>query len=189
MTKPGSPQETQLTAFANRIGPVLDRMNYYQLLNVAPTADIPTIRGSFYQAAAQLHPDRYHGFADGPTKTTLETIYARICEGYRVLTTGPKRAMYDKGLPEGKVRFDSTDRESQGPRNPEDALTHPEAKKFFRLATICMGKNDWKGAAMNFNFARTFEPSAKILIDKLAEAQAAQKTAGASVAGIPKTSR
>ena len=90
MTDTASQMAAQLTAFANRIAPVLDRMSYYQLLNVPPNADIPSIRRSFYQAAAQLHPDRYHTMPDGPVKEKLVSIYARICEGYRglVMLTG-----------------------------------------------------------------------------------------------------
>src|SRR5262245_21045056 len=91
----------QLKTFADRIGPALDRMSYYQLLNVNPKADIPTIRTSFYKAAAELHPDRHQALDDAALRDRLETIYARICEGYRVLTSPEKRAAYDKSLAQG----------------------------------------------------------------------------------------
>lgn len=167
-------QTAKLAAFANRIHPGLDRMTYYQLLNVPPAATVTAIRASFYQAAGQVHPDKYHSLPDEALKERLETIYARITEGYRVLTTPEKRHVYDKMLAEGKgqVRFDQKDRENKGPKNPEDSLTHAEAKKFFRMGMICLGRKDWKGAVMNLNFARTFEPAAPIIAEKLAEAQA-----------------
>ncbi len=170
-----------LTAFAERIHPVLDRMNYYQLLNVPPDADIPTIRGSFHQAASQLHPDKYHVITDARIKQMLETIYARMAEGYRVLTTLERRRAYDKGLASGKTRYDQKEREAQGPKNPEDSLTHPEAKKFFRMGMICHGNKDWKGAVMNFTFARTFEPASAVIAEKLAFAQAAARGGPAKV--------
>jgi hypothetical protein len=76
-------------------------------------------------------------------------------------------------LGEGKKRLSSTDRDNRAPQNPEDTIQHEEAKKFFRLGMICLGSKDWKGAVMNFNFAKSFEPNAAMIKQKLAEAQAA----------------
>jgi hypothetical protein len=64
------------------------------------------------------------------------------------------------------------ERESNAPPNPEDSLQHPEAKKFFRLGLMSLARKDFKGAAMNFSFARTFEPRAAVILQKLEEAQA-----------------
>ena len=127
-----------------------------------------------------LHPDRYHTMADRELKERLETIYARICEGYRVLTTPEKRAAYARVLNEGKKRLTSTDRESRAPQNPEDSIKHEEAKKFFRLGMLSLARKDFKGAAMNFNFARSFEPNAAVINQKLGEAQAALGKPGGS---------
>jgi curved DNA-binding protein CbpA len=161
-----------LLAFAEQVYPALDRYTYYQLLRVDPRADTSTIRASYYKIAAQLHPDRYNNLVDPDTRDRLETIYARINEGYRVLMNGEKRAAYDAGLARGKLR-ETAERPLK--RNPEDALAHPEAKKFFKLGMVCFNNKDWKGAVMNFNFARTFEPDAPLIAEKLAEAQAAAK--------------
>jgi DnaJ-class molecular chaperone len=85
-----------------------------------------------------LHPDRYHTMADRELKERLETIYARICEAYRVLTTPEKRTAYARVLNEGKKRLTSTDRESRAPQSPEDSIKHEEAKKFFRLGMLSL---------------------------------------------------
>jgi DnaJ-class molecular chaperone len=162
-----------LRTFAERIFPTLEQHSYYQLLNVAPDADLSTIRSAFYRLAQQLHPDRFHALGDTAIRQQLETIYARICEAYRVLATPERRTAYNKALATGKKRFDLASRESTGPKNPEDSLKHPEAKKFFRLGMVCLGKKDWKGAVMNFNFAHSFEPGSQLVSDKLAEAQSA----------------
>ena len=162
-----------LLAFAEQVYPMLDRYTYYQLLRVPSTADTHAIRSSYYKIAAQLHPDRYQNLVDPDTRERLVTIYARINEAYRVLMSGEKRAAYDAGLTRGKMR-ETAERTLK--KVPEDALVHPEAKKFFRLGMVCFGNKDWKGAVMNFNFARTFEPDAPVINEKLAEAQAAAKT-------------
>jgi curved DNA-binding protein CbpA len=178
MAGPGTPPgAAELLAFARQVFPNLERYSYYQLLRVAPNADLRAIRSSYYKIAAQLHPDRYHTLPDASTKDQLETIYARISEAYRVLTSPDKRPAYDRGLAKGKMRYDASERQPAGPKNPEDSLSHPEAKKFFRLGMMCLGKKDWKGALMNFNFAKTYEPRAAIIAEKLAAAEAGAKAA------------
>jgi curved DNA-binding protein CbpA len=171
----------ELTTLAQQIYPKLDRTSYYDLLRVTGTATLSDIRASYYRIALALHPDRCQALQDATLRDQLESIYARVNEGYRVLLNPDKRAAYDRGLAAGTMRLDLVDRGPQGPKNPEDAVTHPEAKKFFRLGMTCLSRKEWKGAVMNFNFARTMEPSSQVIAEKLAQAQAAikaQKTPG-----------
>lgn len=183
------PGTTQLQAFARQVYPQLDRLDYYQLLRVPRTATVPAIRASYYQISAQLHPDRYHTLSDAVLREQLETIFARITEAYRVVTHPDRRTAYDRALSGGKTRFDpGTERAATAPRNPEDTLNHPQAKTFFRLGLLCLAKKDWKGAVMNFNFARNFEPNAPVLAEKLAEAQAGLKASGPPSSGGPPSS-
>ena len=172
-----------LRQIADRIFPTLGGRSYYQLLNVPETADIPTVRAAFFKLAAQMHPDRFHTLPDVALKDRLETIYARIGEAYRVLSNVERRAAYDRTLAAGNKRLDTTARESSGPRNPEDSIGHPEAKKFFRMGMTCLGRKDWKGAAMNFNFAKNFEPGAAVIAERLAEANQGLAAAKAAATG------
>ena len=162
----------QLAAFVRQIFPKLDQLSYYDLLGLASVATDAEIRMAFYRVSTDLHPDRYQMIPDFELKDRLETIYARICEGYRVLSSPERRAAYAKALAEGKKRLTSSERESRAPQNPEDTIKHDEAKKFFRLGMISLARKDFKGAVMNFNFARTFEPNAAVINQKLTEAQA-----------------
>jgi DnaJ-class molecular chaperone len=161
---------------------MLDQLSYYDLLGLPTTANEAEIRAAFYRCSSDLHPDRYHMLPDREVKDRLESIYARMCEGYRVLSNPERRTAYAKALADGKRRLTSSERESHAPQNPEDSLKHEEAKKFFRLGMISLGRKDWKGAVMNFNFARTFEPGATVINQKLAEAQAALGKTSASTA-------
>jgi curved DNA-binding protein CbpA len=163
-----------LRAYADRVYPTLGERSYYEVLNVPATAPLQAVRAAFYKLAAQLHPDRFHSLADVGVRERLETIYARVGEAYRVLGNPEKRAAYDKALAGGKKRLETVERSSGAPRNPEDSIKHPEAKKFFRMGMVCLSRKDWKGAVMNFNFARTFEPGATVVAERLAEAQAGQ---------------
>jgi curved DNA-binding protein CbpA len=182
-TPPGEPPQSYIEALrkvADHVFPSLDGRSYYQLLNVADTANAATIRSAFFKLAAQLHPDRFHSLPEAALKERLETIYARLGEAYRVLSNPERRVAYDKGLAAGQKRFNSSAREVTGPRAPEDSLTHPEAKKFYRLGAKCVAAKDWKGAVLNFTFAKNFEPAAVVLAEAIAEATAAQKAATAT---------
>ena len=163
----------QLANFVRQLYGKLDQLSYYELLGVSSATPLTDVRNAFYRMSGDLHPDRYHTLADRELKERLETIYARICEGYRVLTTPEKRTAYARALQEGKKRLTSTDRESRAPQSPEDTIKHEEAKKFFRLGILSLGRKDFKGAVMNFNFARSFEPQSAVINQKLGEAQAA----------------
>ena len=165
-----------LRRFAGQIHPTLDSRDYYQLLNVPRSAETAAIRAAYYKLADQLHPDRFQTLGDSGLRNQLETIYARISEAYRVLSHPQRRVAYDRALAAGQKRMDLQQRETNAPKNPEDAIKHPEAKKFFRMGMVCMGRKDWKGAVMNFTFAKNFEPGTAILAQKLGEAMAAQKT-------------
>src|SRR5512141_2731260 len=146
----------QLAAYVQEVFPRLDQLSYYDLLGLPVGSDFASVRAAFYRMAAELHPDRYYTLTDSTLKERLEAIYARVCEGYRVLTSPQTRAGYERALTQGQKRLTVTDRESRAPQNPEDSIKHPEAKKFFRMGMIGLGRKDWKGAVMNFNFARTF---------------------------------
>jgi DnaJ-class molecular chaperone len=168
----GQTQE-QLTQFVQDMYGRLDQLSYFDLLGLPTGATATEIRSAFYRMSHDLHPDRYHRMDNRELRDRLETIYARMCEGYRVLTTPDRRNAYLRVLGEGKKRLSSTDRDSRAPQTPEDSIKHEEAKKFFRLGMISMSTRDWKGAIMNFNFAKSFEPNSAIIKQKLAEAQAA----------------
>lgn len=166
------PAQIQLEQFAHQIFGKLEQLSYFDLLGVPTGATVAEVRGAFYRMSQDLHPDRYHRIDNRELRDRLETIYARMCEGYRVLITPERRTAYMRALADGKKRLAATDRESRGPQSPEDAIKHEEAKKFFRLGMISLGSKDWKGAVMSFNFAKSFEPDAAIIKQKLAEAQA-----------------
>jgi DnaJ-class molecular chaperone len=164
--------QAQLEQFVQQMFPKLDQLSYYDILGVSSGATVSEIRTAFYRMSHDLHPDRYHRIDNRELRDRLETIYARMCEGYRVLTTPERRVAYTRILGEGKKRLSTMDRDARGPQNPEDSIKHEEARKFFRLGMISLGSKDWKGAVMNFNFAKSFEPNSAIIKQKLAEAQA-----------------
>jgi DnaJ-class molecular chaperone len=152
----------ELVRYLDAVWPDLDLFSYYQLLEVPADASPDAVRSAFYARAAALHPDRFPALEPPALKERLVTVYARIAEGYRVLSDARRRAAYDVGLAQGRMRW-GAEREKKGPRNPEDAVAHPQAKRFLRLALQAQQAGDLRGAAMNVTFARTYEPASDFL--------------------------
>src|SRR5690242_3359363 len=104
MANPVDERFARLKAYADSVTPLLDKKTYYQILEVPQTADAATLKKAFYRLAQILHPDRYHTHPDAEARERLQVIYARACEGYRVLSNPEKKAAYDKGLTTGQLR-------------------------------------------------------------------------------------
>ncbi|MCD6497917.1 MAG: J domain-containing protein [Deltaproteobacteria bacterium] len=108
------------TNLANQVRPLverlhrdLDRLSYYQLLSVGRTASTTAIQQAFYRRAVLLHPDRHFRLDDAELKAKINTVYKRISEAYRVLSTPPLRTLYDSRLLQGQLRLQQKDDESQ----------------------------------------------------------------------------
>lgn len=131
----------------------LDRYSYYELLNLSADAEQHEIRASFHRMALSMHPDRHAASADGELRGQLYAIYKRVSEGYRVLMDEERRARYDAALSEGEMRLVETERQRQGPEQPEDQVEHPQAKKFFVMGLNAERSGDLKTAQINYKFA------------------------------------
>jgi DnaJ-class molecular chaperone len=168
----------ELRAFVDEVHPDLDLYSYYQLLELDEGASPTDVRAAFYRQAARLHPDRFAGLADAALRARLVAIYARIAEAYKVLSDARKRAAYDAGKAQGRLRYQEVERERKGPQNPEEQVSRPETKKFLRLAMQAQRAGDVKGAAMNFKFALSYEPSNEWLREQTRHAEAEYKARG-----------
>ncbi len=75
--------------------------NYYQLLHVAETADLQTIKKAFHRLSKALHPD-----------TTLLPVneaaneFHKVCEAYEKLSDPISRERYDNTLKESRLGND-----------------------------------------------------------------------------------
>ena len=65
--------------------------NYYQVLDVSPSASFSQIKAAYRQLAQQLHPDRNQGQV-GPTE------FQQLSQAYKVLSKEKSRALYDDYL-------------------------------------------------------------------------------------------
>jgi DnaJ-class molecular chaperone len=168
----------QLASFARAVSPTLDDKSYYDLLNVNTNSNIPDIRQAYYKVASQLHPDRYIQMKDVEARDKLNTIYARITEGYRVLTDPVKRREYDEALAKGQKRLVTTQRDRKGPKAQDEGVQNPDARRFFRMGVTALDQRDYRGAALNFKLALAYEPTSALIKEKLTQATSMQSQAG-----------
>lgn len=163
----------EIRRFVEATHPSLDKRTYYELLGVPKDSTPQAIQQSFYLRAARLHPDRYFKLDDAEARRKLVEIYARIGEAYKVLSDPQRRVLYDRGLGEGKTRFQAaTEREVKRPVAPEDNVSGREAKRFVKLAFQQLVAGDLKGGLMNLRLALSLEPASEFIQAQIKQVEA-----------------
>lgn len=74
----------------------LDKMNYYQILNISFDAPLRVIKQQFYFFSREFHPDRYFKKNIGEYKNKIEEIYKKIREAYEVLSDNVSKEIYNE---------------------------------------------------------------------------------------------
>lgn len=166
---------------------IVDDLDYYQLLKLKGGSPIPHVERAFARQSQEFHPDRFFGVRDPKFMRQVTTIFKKISEAYSVLKDPELKKMYDSkmGLRDG-AKGDSL---SGSPRHVgKDALeaekasgdgdsvvSDKRARKYWDLAQIAEGNDDWNGVVMNIGFALSYEADNQILKDKLAAAKVKMK--------------
>ncbi|MCL2099305.1 MAG: leucine-rich repeat protein [Oscillospiraceae bacterium] len=114
-------------------------MNYYELLEVMPTASIETIQAAYRAAAKKYHPDTYDG-----DKKSAETRMKQLNEAIEIFENEDKRKEYNRIIGIGQKKTSEqvppkqdrpgTDTRSSSKNNtpnntPPDVLTAEKAKE------------------------------------------------------------
>ena len=147
----------------------LERRSYYDFLGVPAGATAQQIQDAFYARAEKLHPDRFFNLSDLELRNKIYEVYKRVAEAYRVLDSPAARKEYDEGLAKGQVRLIRQEREGLNLKQPDEGITSPQAKRFFRLGLDALHAKDLKGAHMNFTFALSMEPGNEVIQQHVAD--------------------
>jgi curved DNA-binding protein CbpA len=132
----------------------LDTKSYYELLRVPADAETHRIKASYVKLAAACHPDA-HRRSSPEDREAAGSVFKRIVEAYRVLSSADSRARYDRALSRGKLRIDPLARDSAPPslRTLETLAVTPSAKQFARAADRLIGEGKLKEAKMQIVLA------------------------------------
>ena len=166
---------------------MLEDLDYYRILKLKPGAPVGDVERAFTDQSKAFHPDRFFGVRDPKFMRMVTAVFKRVQESYQVLRDPELKKMYDSkmGLRDG-AKGDSL---SGSPRHVgKDALeaekasgdgdsvvSDKRARKYWDLAQIAEGNDDWNGVVMNIGFALSYEADNQILKDKLAAAKVKMK--------------
>ena len=143
---------------------IMDELNYYQLLNVAPQATSAEIRKAYHSSSRSFHPDANRTLPDD-LREHCGRISKRITEAYCVLRDTRRRKAYDA------KRGENDDASTLRIQIAEARNAHVEARKsecrgataqgrqFHAKAEADMKAGNFSGAIQNLQMALTFEPA------------------------------
>src|SRR4051794_733042 len=68
----------------------MEKRDYYQVLGVERSADLPTLKSAYRKLAFELHPDR------NPGDPQAEDRFKEAAEAWEVLSNPERRQIYDQ---------------------------------------------------------------------------------------------
>ncbi|MCP3986473.1 MAG: J domain-containing protein [bacterium] len=148
--------EAEIRALAD----LLDELDYYQLLEIDPSAQGSQIKQAYYAASRRYHPDA-NRLLEGEISDHVHAISKRITEAYQVLRDPRRRRAYDAMRNEGGgARIQLVDAAARADKQARDQHegTTPNGRRFFSLARLDVERGDKDAAIRNVKMAMTFEP-------------------------------
>jgi DnaJ-class molecular chaperone len=159
----------------------IDGLDYYQILNLNQGAGPTEIRGSYYNLARALHPDKFFHIADRDLKDAVHKIYKRVTESYTILKDESKRQRYLRDItgPDRmkKLRFtEESDAETKQEQKLASKIAKtPRGEQLYNAAMIDAQAGRYDQAFRNIQSATLFEPANADLKRLMAEYDAKRK--------------
>jgi curved DNA-binding protein CbpA len=88
--------------------------NYYEIIELGPTAQSSEIKEAYYAMARRYHPDRFHLKSGTKLHAEISSAFARVTQAYETLTDPNTRSVYDQTL----QRSNEFSRATQTPSEP-----------------------------------------------------------------------
>lgn len=140
---------------------------YYDILDIAQSADHDAITEAFDRLSNRYHPDQFRHLADGPLgdkgvaiKQKATDLYSLMTEAYEVLSNRTLRQKYREALDQGQTRLDKTEIDTSETGTPSMVSlgNKTQTKKFLRMAQSDLAHDNIESAIQNLEFARSVEP-------------------------------
>jgi len=159
---------TEIRALAQ----ILDELDYYSVLEIAPDVSASEIRAAYHRATRRFHPDGHRTIGD-ELRPMLSSIAKRVAEAYSVLRDSRRRQVYDQQLrgDAARVRMPLAQAEAEADRQSRDARLGktPNGRRYFVVAQGDLARGDKISAERNLRTALTFEPDNGVFKDLLAK--------------------
>jgi curved DNA-binding protein CbpA len=162
----------QATTEIRALAQILDELDYYSVLEIAPDASASEIRGAYHRATRRFHPDGHRQIGDD-LRPVLGRIAKRVAEAYSVLRDPRRRQVYDQQIrgDSARVRMPLVQAEAEAERQSRDARLGktPNGRRYFVLAQADVARGDKVSAERNLRTALTFEPDNGVFKDLLGQ--------------------
>jgi curved DNA-binding protein CbpA len=163
-----APATTEIRALAQ----ILDELDYYSVLEAAPTASASEIRQAYHRATRRFHPDGHRQLGD-ELRPVLARIAKRVAEAYSVLRDPRRRQVYDQQLkgaaPRVRMPLVQAEAVAQQQSREQRLGKTPNGRRYFVLVQGDLARGDKVSAERNLRTALTFEPDNEVFKDLLAE--------------------
>jgi curved DNA-binding protein CbpA len=159
------PATRHLLAYLDKVEPVLERLTFFELLDVRPNASADEIQRAYHGVAGRMHPDRHRSELSPQQYERLNIVYGRITEAYRVLRNPTERDRYARELTR------EAGANVGGDEQTAIKLLSPKAQRLYRRAKASLRTGDRTSAVLNLKMALRDNPGSALLRDALAEAK------------------
>jgi len=138
---------------------IMDELDYYQLLNVEPSASTADIRKAFHISSRHFHPDANRDLV-GEMRDQCRQISKRVTEAYCVLRDTRRRHAYDARISEGdslRIQIAEAKSAHDEQRKVERSGATAQGRQFHGKAEADLKAGNLTGAIQNIQMALTFE--------------------------------
>ena len=138
---------------------IMDELDYYQLLNVEPSASTADIRKAFHISSRHFHPDANRDLV-GEIRDQCRQISKRVTEAYCVLRDTRRRHAYDARISEGdslRIQIAEAKSAHDEQRKVERSGATAQGRQFHGKAEADLKAGNLTGAIQNIQMALTFE--------------------------------
>ena len=160
---------------------IVDDLDYYQLMQLEPTATAAELKKAYHSTSRVFHPDS-NRMAEPEVRRDCTHISKRLTEAYCVLRHPRRRKVYDQHLQSGGgARMQLSEAKAAHARSETETRQGktPQGRQFFSKATSDMKRGDFAAAINNLQMALTFERDNALFVARLAEAKQLKKDAAA----------
>ena len=157
---------------------IMDELDYYQLLNVEPSASTTDIRKAFHVSSRNFHPDANRDLV-GELRDQCRQISKRVTEAYCVLRDTRRRNAYDARISDGdslRIQIAEAKNAHDEQRKVERSGATAQGRQFHGKAEADLKTGNLTGAIQNIQMALTFEAGNagfKSMLQELRERQKA----------------
>jgi DnaJ-class molecular chaperone len=138
---------------------IMDELDYYQILNVEPSASRSEIRKAYHASSRTFHPDANRELK-GDLRDQCRQISKRITEAYCVLRDTRRRHAYDAQKSDGdslRIQIAEARHAHVEQRKAERCGATAQGRQFHAKAEADVKKGDLASAIRNIQMAMTFE--------------------------------